>query len=62
MTAQEVAACVLGLLAGGYLVLRLLRRRAGNCCGERECPAAKEVTRKLEALRAGPGPAAEQEV
>lgn len=61
MTVQEIAACVLGLIAGGYLVLRVLRRRAGNCCGERECPAAKEMTRKLETLRPVSGPGCDRE-
>jgi hypothetical protein len=51
MTGQEIAAAILVLLAGAYLTLRIVRRRAGNCCGEKECPAAKEVTQRLARTR-----------
>ncbi len=52
MTGQEIIVALLVLLAVGYVGLRLLRRRAGNCCGESECPAAKEVTKRLDRVRA----------
>ncbi len=49
---QEAAVAVVVALAFGYLVLRARRRRAsGNCCGEKECPAAKGTVEKLERLR-----------
>ena len=45
---QEYGAYVLIALAAGYLVWRFLRRRAsGNCCGEKECPAAREMVDRL---------------
>jgi hypothetical protein len=35
--------------AAGYLVWRMARRHgSGNCCGEKECPAAKNMVRNLE--------------
>jgi hypothetical protein len=46
---QESFAFLLLAAAVGYLAWRFLRRRgAGNCCGEKECPAAREMARKLE--------------
>jgi len=52
LAVQEVAVVVLVALAVGYLVLRSRRRRAsGNCCGEKECPAARGTVEKLERLR-----------
>jgi len=54
MTGQEIGVAVLGLLALGYFLLRLRRRQGGNCCGERECPAAKEVGRRLARTRREP--------
>jgi hypothetical protein len=45
---QDVAAYLVLALAASYLLQRYLRRRAsGNCCGEKECPAAKETVRKI---------------
>jgi len=58
MTGQEIGACLLGLLAVGYVALRLVRRRRGNCCGEAECPAAKELGRRLTRTRNETDPAA----
>jgi hypothetical protein len=51
MTGQELAAALLVLFAAGYLALRILRRRAGNCCGEKECPAAKTISHRLTRIR-----------
>ena len=49
MSAQAWAACLIGLVAAAYLVWRWRRRRAtGNCCGEPECPAAKQTLRRLD--------------
>ena len=49
MTAQEIAAFLLGALALGYLGSRLIRKRAtGNCCGETECPATKRITDRFK--------------
>lgn len=48
MTTQEWTAIGIGALAGGYLLWRALRRRlVGTCCGERECPAAKEIVKRI---------------
>jgi hypothetical protein len=45
---QDYVAFVLIGAAAGYLAWRYLRRRgSGNCCGEAECPAAKNVLRNL---------------
>jgi hypothetical protein len=45
---QDIGAFVLVGLAVAYLVWRSMRRRAtGNCCGEKECPAAREMVDKL---------------
>ena len=50
MTTQEFIAYALGTVALGYLALRVVRRRlAGNCCGEKECPAAKEIVQRFDA-------------
>ena len=49
MSAQEVLAFGLGALALAYLAWRGLRRRAsGNCCGEPECPAAKQMVERVK--------------
>ncbi len=49
---QEIAVFVVGAIALGYLVMRYARKRAtGNCCGEKECPAAREMVDKIERLR-----------
>jgi hypothetical protein len=49
VTGQEVIAAALGVAALAYLVVRWRRRRAtGNCCGEPECPAAKQVVDRLD--------------
>ncbi|MHC4449572.1 MAG: hypothetical protein ACYS0E_05425 [Planctomycetota bacterium] len=46
---QDFAALTLVALAVGYLGWRYLSRRAtGNCCGEKECPAAREMVEKLQ--------------
>jgi hypothetical protein len=48
MSGQEIAVLVIGVVAAGYLLVRYLRRRASaNCCGEKECPAAKQTVRDL---------------
>ncbi|MDJ0522342.1 MAG: hypothetical protein QNJ90_09760 [Planctomycetota bacterium] len=48
MNAQEWIVAAIGALTVGYLVWRSVRRRlAGTCCGERECPAASAVARRL---------------
>jgi hypothetical protein len=45
---QEIAAFAVAALAVAYLVVRHFRRRAtGNCCGEKECPAAKGMVEKI---------------
>jgi hypothetical protein len=49
MSGQEIAACLIGAIALAYLLLRRLRRRRStNCCGERECPVAKQTIRNLD--------------
>ncbi len=49
MSAQEWAAIGIGVLAASYLGWRALRRRlAGTCCGERECPAAREIVKRMQ--------------
>ena len=53
MSGQEIAACLIGALALAYLLLRYLRRRRrANCCGESECPVAKQAIRNLDRPRA----------
>ncbi|MGH7163204.1 MAG: hypothetical protein ACREID_06955 [Planctomycetota bacterium] len=48
MTAQQWAAYLLVGAAAAYLVARwAARRRAATCCGERECPAAKGMMKKI---------------
>jgi len=48
---QEIAVSLIIAAAVGWLAWRWLRRRAaGNCCGETECPAAKQTLRRLERL------------
>jgi hypothetical protein len=49
MSAQDWIAYGLGLLAVAYLAWRAWRRRrAGTCCGEKECGAVRDVLRRLE--------------
>lgn len=46
---QEIGAITLVALAVAYLAWRYLSRRAaGNCCGEKECPAAREMVEKFQ--------------
>jgi len=41
---QELLTYLACAAAVAYLIRRKLRRRAtGNCCGEKECPAAKRA-------------------
>jgi hypothetical protein len=48
MSLQEIAAFAVAALAVVYLVLRHRRRRStGNCCGEKECPAAKGMVERI---------------
>jgi hypothetical protein len=52
VTMQEIAAFLLVGAAAAYLAARWWRRRrSANCCGEKECPAAKATLRKLESTR-----------
>ena len=52
MTTQEFIAYALGAAALGYLGWRIARRRlAGNCCGAKECPAAKQIVERFEAKK-----------
>jgi len=52
VTWKDLAAYALVGLAVGYLVVRHLRRRAsGNCCGEKECPAAANMVKKINRAR-----------
>ena len=45
---QDLVVFLLVGAAVGYLGWRYLRRRAsGNCCGEPECPAARNMVRNL---------------
>jgi len=49
MTGQEIAAFVVVGLAVAYLAARRLRKKAsGNCCGEKECPAARGMLDKIQ--------------
>ena len=49
MTMQELIAYALGATALGYLALRVIRKRlSGNCCGEKECPAAKQIVQRFD--------------
>lgn len=49
MSVQELAAYLLGAVAAAYLLVRYLRRRASaNCCGEKECPASREMVENLQ--------------
>ena len=43
---QEIGAVVVLALALAYLGWRIWRRRGANCCGEAECPAAKQMLAK----------------
>ncbi len=46
---QEIATILIVVAAALWLGVRWRRRRAsGNCCGEKECPAAKQTLRRLE--------------
>ena len=48
MAAQELITYAIGALALGYLGLRIVRRKlAGNCCGEKQCPAAKQIVQRI---------------
>ena len=50
MTGQEIGVLVIGLVDGGYVLMRfVIRRRAGTCCGERACPAATKPQPKGDA-------------
>ena len=50
--AQEIGVSLIGLGSLAYFVVRMRSRGAtGNCCGERECPAAKLIVRDLEQAR-----------
>ena len=52
MSWQDYAAYALVALAAGFLLARWRRRRAaGNCCGERECPAAKGMVERFTRSR-----------
>ena len=52
MNTQEWIAYLLVGAAAGYLVVRyFVRRTAGTCCGEKECPASKEMVRKIEQVK-----------
>lgn len=44
---QEFGAALVLAIALGYLVRRIVKRRGNNCCGEKECPAAKEMVDKM---------------
>ena len=45
---QDYLAFILVGVAAAYLAWRYLRRRgSGNCCGEPECPAAKNMVRNI---------------
>jgi hypothetical protein len=45
---QQFGALAIVALAVAYLLWRFLAGRAtGNCCGEKECPAAREMVEKL---------------
>ena len=49
---QAYATYLLIAAAAGWLLWRWSRRKiSGNCCGEVECPAAKQMVKNLE--RAG---------
>ena len=46
---QDIGAITLVALAVAYLAWRYLSRRtSGNCCGEKECPAAREMVEKFQ--------------
>ena len=48
MNAQEIGTLVIVVAAAGFLGWRTLsRRRAKTCCGETECPAAKEALKRI---------------
>ena len=44
---QTIGAVLVLVAALGYLVWRVLARRGNNCCGEKECPAAKQMVDRL---------------
>jgi len=49
MAWQEVLTYVAVGAAAGWLAVRWWKGRAsGNCCGEKECPAAREALRRIE--------------
>lgn len=52
MSTQRIVTFAVGALALGYLVLRQLRKRAaGNCCGEKKCPATENLVEKIKSHR-----------
>jgi hypothetical protein len=44
---QELGAALVLAAALGYLAWRAVKRRGNNCCGEKECPAAKQMVERL---------------
>ena len=44
---QEIGALLVLAIALGYLLVRTLKRRGNNCCGEKECPAAKQMVERM---------------
>ena len=46
---QNALALLVLAAAVGYLGWRVWRRRTTNCCGEVECPAAKQMVEKFRA-------------
>jgi len=54
VSAQGWIVAVIGVGTLAWLVRRfVVRRGAGTCCGEKECPAARRMLDRL-----GPGPEA----
>ena len=48
MGGQEIATFLIVAAAVVWLAVRRWRRhKGGNCCGEKECPAAKATVEKL---------------
>ena len=46
---QDLAAITMLAFAVTYIGWRYLRKRAsGNCCGESECPAAREMVDRIK--------------
>jgi hypothetical protein len=44
---QEYGAILAVAIALSYLIVRAVKRRGNNCCGEKECPAAKQMIDRL---------------